>query len=294
MGFIVNTNTFYVSSQLYSLGTLIPAFDVKIQQARHQLKKAYASPDLLEGSDNNALALERCIQLNNEINTLYDQEEEVYRPALPWAYHSMPFVNTPVRIMQGNNPVQEVFFKVQLNSQTDAKASVRKLISDLTKNVSDDFIPVIKYEITRVFESDVVKLWDRLFKDNQENSTTSIEIYASFILLDRIKSQALSIRKNSHLNEEVKNNTKDLYVVSDAYLGGVFLAHCMLFQSQTENGSIKASSLQVTNLGTISKIDPEDMDKTYENWKHELINDMNSGYPVAYKVQKLQDIIGNS
>ncbi len=135
---------------------------------------------------------------------------------------------------------------------------------------------------------------------------SQVSLVASFIELYRVRVfDPIVIRKGAQISSELKKNAADYLVLSGAVLGAVFLGigrHAS--QSTQDPLEGKRSNEEVmSSFSTVSFISQGAIPKTnrdandvnlwsvYNNWKDVLLKDPNTGYPIAFKTRKLQDVL---
>ncbi|PCI75156.1 hypothetical protein COB21_05985 [Candidatus Aerophobetes bacterium] len=122
-------------------------------------------------------------------------------------------------------------------------------------------------------------------------------VIGSFISLARIKSlDPVAIREDATLDTDLVENAERYRVITETVLGGVFIGFGTRTTVTPEPNSARtiASSLNVFSFvsqGAIPLSDEFDLWKTYNAWKRTLVTDEHSGFPIAFKVRELMDVL---
>ena len=132
------------------------------------------------------------------------------------------------------------------------------------------------------------------------NQDVAVQLTGSFVTLSRVMTiDPIVIRDVDAISSELKKNAEQYYVLTEAILGGFFLGYglCSEFEKTlSENQSYLKSSLSKISIfsfisqGAIPKVQDKNLWDTFKNWKQVLMDDIYSGYPIAFKVRKLSDV----
>ncbi|MBA3238816.1 MAG: hypothetical protein H0T62_10805, partial [Parachlamydiaceae bacterium] len=120
--------------------------------------------------------------------------------------------------------------------------------------------------------------------------------------LNRVRSiEPIIFTKNSDISEQLKEKCDDYYVLSEAVLGGVFIAlGKSIVSTQVQSGDkdfATISKIQMCSFfsqGAILQIkdsrDKIDMWSIYSDWKESLKDDY-AGFPIRFKFRELRSIL---
>ncbi|CAM0117707.1 hypothetical protein [Rhabdochlamydiaceae symbiont of Dictyostelium giganteum] len=149
---------------------------------------------------------------------------------------------------------------------------------------------------------DLVDQVSRMILDQYQDQ--EVCLLGSFITLSRVRViDPIVIRKHAVLSDQlIQTKTASKFsVISEAVLGGAFIG----FGTNISNNTLSESSssqeikkvvsqmhtFSFISQGAIPTTDNFSLWDTYNNWKKKLITDQHCGFPVAFKVRKLTDIL---
>jgi hypothetical protein len=137
-----------------------------------------------------------------------------------------------------------------------------------------------------------------------QTTDARVALIGSFICLERVKViDPLIIRPNTKLSAELINKSSQYYVLSEAVLGAVFLGIGKDVSIKGEAHDIATDQERISKLTTVSfisqgvipKLNPKIQDinlwNVYVDWKEALVSDPHSGYPIGFKVRRLQNVL---
>lgn len=286
----MNFNKYFSIPPNISLGDIV--FDKTLQQQKNQLAIRNYTEQLLDlkdddNDDNDEIARISALRPKMEPLPLSDFAEDclLSLESIPWDNRCV------VRIHQGKKPHVENFFKIHFTNEDNVNNKMNRLIRDLVKGVPNTDSLAITSDLTDKVTSLIRGI---LMEQNNESNgnLTEVELYASFIALDRTKTFGpLSIRRSASLSDRLLKNASRMYVISECLLGGIFFGFRKKITGTVDNSSFSSNTLKVISMGTISKIDCNDLDVSYKNWKESILNNPDSGYPISCKVKNLEEII---
>lgn len=140
---------------------------------------------------------------------------------------------------------------------------------------------------------------------------TSVTLIGSFITSERVRLiSPLRLRLPVWLSEDLKRNPGNYYVLSEAVLGGVFLGIGRSFaqvdpqilasnpSSLEEKWKNSLISVKFISQGAIPKINQKieevNLWTVYTDWKNSILDDVNSGYPIGFKVRSLTEVLAEN
>lgn len=267
--------------------------EIFLQNQLNQLFNDQSQPSMkqLESkSDNNNES-----SLDSKIMAIYDKMASLYKKQeddFLWNVEGIPWdKNCVVKIQQGNMPYVENFFKMQFSSTENLSGRMDLLVKDLVKGVANIDSSLIPSDMINNVSSLIKKNLDQQLTQSNKVSN-EVELIASFIALDRTKSMGpLSLSKGATLSNHLIKKASRLYVITECQLGGIFFALRTKMSGSGDNSSFNCKSIHVISKGTISTIDRDDLDASYDHWKKSLLDCPDSGYPISCKVKKLEEII---
>ena len=163
--------------------------------------------------------------------------------------------------------------------------------------------------------------------DMLSSKDVEVHLIGSFVTLNRVKTiDPIFLRKGADISPELKKDVDQYYVLTEAVLGGVFIGfglHCsesekphdvdqkssiILKSPESEEAidakhqvstikSHEASKISVFSFisqGAIPKVQDRDLWSAYLSWKQGLLDGVYSGYPVAFKVRNLLEILNEN
>lgn len=227
--------------------------------------------------------------INSKILSVYERQsvDDFYLgfESIPWDKRCV------VTTHQGRTPYLENLFKMQFTSAECVSYKMNNLVKNLVKGVPNTDTGAISSEMIDNVSSLIEKFLIKQLNECDEASI-EVELYASFISLDRTRSFGpLAIRSNAVLSDKLIDNASRIYVISECLLGGIFFGLRRNIIGVAEKSSFSCKTLQVISKGTISNMVYNDLDASYNNWKKSLLNNLQDGYPISFKVKNLKEII---
>jgi hypothetical protein len=136
---------------------------------------------------------------------------------------------------------------------------------------------------------------------------TEITLLGSYITLPRVRVlDPVKIRKDAKISNELKQQSRDHYVLTEAILGGAFFGFGIRTSKighesdETERGkdiraiTSRISTMSFISQGAIPKINKSaekvSLWDVYTSWK-EVLEEDHSGYPVGVRFRNLWDIL---
>merc|ERR1712154_238450 len=130
-------------------------------------------------------------------------------------------------------------------------------------------------------------------------------LLGSFVTLSRVRAfDPIILREDAILNEELLEQKGKYSVITESVLGGVFVGFGTRISTTLENtSSLKhesakeiASSLDsfsFVSQGAIPITEQVNFSlwDTYNSWKKKISMESNCGFPIAFKVRSLTDIL---
>lgn len=176
--------------------------------------------------------------------------------------------------------------------QQTAKKQIEEFTQHLTKI---SYLPSVIDLIEQITES----VLNQAQHENQE-----VCLLGSFITLPHGRMiDPIYTRENAVLSKELTNETTaaKYSVISETVLGGVFIGFGIRISKQQEAEQDKlqdiksiTSALQIFSFvsqGAIPQTENFNLWDTYNNWKTRLTTNEHCGFPIAFKVRSLVDVL---
>jgi hypothetical protein len=138
----------------------------------------------------------------------------------------------------------------------------------------------------------------------QTQGDQEVCLLGSFITLPHVRvMDPIVIRKDAVLDERLMNPTQaaKYSVITEAVLGGVFIGFgSTLSKASSEDSSNKTDVQSLTSSmrlfsfvsqGAIPSTDHFNLWDTYNSWKKRLTSERHCGFPIAFKVRRLIDVM---
>lgn len=178
--------------------------------------------------------------------------------------------------------------------QQSAKSQIENFTDYLTRT---HYLPTIIELIEQITQSILKQA-----KENQE-----VCLLGSFVTLSRVRViDPIVIREDAELDAEFKNPeiAAKYSVISESVLGGVFIGFGTRISKQQEPEqepdqdkktiqSITSDlhTFSFVSQGAIPATENFNLWDTYNSWKKKLTSDKHCGFPVAFKVRSLLDVL---
>lgn len=301
------TAYFSLAGDYYMPGCIIPETTLELKKLERKLNQL----QLLKASKEEKFA-EYKLQIEDEkkaieeeyerkfysilkkMNAIYARMHPLNFDLLWWSQAIRWDRRCTVKVIQGNNPYLENFSRIQFTAGVIMQGVIPRLFEDLLKEMPSEYTDIIRQrqieEFTRQVKS-ALKIEPAIKSKEDSETLQQVELCASFICLDRVQSYGpLSIRNSKAvLNEKLIENAFRLYVITECLLGGLFLGYRTHTTAKTSNLSVE--EIAIISKGTISPIIPGNLNASYRSWKESLLNNHHAGYPIAYKVKSLKEIL---
>lgn len=311
----------------YALGSLIhksnlmlPVLNKKRLAIESELQEAYRektelpdTPLYKQVKDSQQflmiLANDKIERIKSKFEEVCGQIRDYYKEKTPSVEETLPIDSSLSKIRTENRSFQSekmqhlIFRKATANAidRTQLQEKVNQFVSQLFSESS--------YSITLpsgAVEGVVNSI------ENLLDTETQISLVGSFITLPRvITMDPVRIREGSKIGDNLKQNARQYYVLTEAVLGAAFLGigkstfveHKETIEKETIN---PVSSSFMSRLAMVSFISQGVIPKTskdatdvnlwsvYTHWKEALQTDFHSGYPIGFKVRKLADILSEN
>lgn len=138
-----------------------------------------------------------------------------------------------------------------------------------------------------------------LKQSQQENQ--EVCLLGSFVTLSHVRvMDPIVLRQDAILSDQLRDPAKAARysVISESVLGGVFIGFGTRIlknqDSSSDDAKSVASHLHVfsyVSQGAIPPTDNFNLWDTYNGWKKRLTTDVHCGFPIAFKVRKLTDVL---
>lgn len=285
------------------LGSIVPETTLELSYLKDQFDQLCSEQLQYELQNdpetNNAIDpdhSEKLLSVSNAMKSVYQKINSSPVDDCLWGLEYIPWDNKcVVRVIQGRNPYLENFFKIQFTNIEGVDSTMEALIKDLVTGMPNGYSKMICPQTVKAATRQIkTVLKNELAIELKDTSTPlpQVELYASFIRLDRVRSyDCLFVQKNAVLSDNLTNNASSLYVISECLLGGLFFGLRSKTSSEEDNCFFNCKEMSVFSKGTISTIALNDLDISYKKWKDSLLNDPNTGYPIAYKVKNFKEIM---
>jgi hypothetical protein len=175
------------------------------------------------------------------------------------------------------------------------RQSAQAQISSFTKHLTKmRYLPAVVDLVDQVTET----ILSQAKEEDQE-----VCLLGSFITLSRVRViDPIVIREDAVLSQEIrKEQTASKYsVISETILGGVFIGFgsriSKIQNVDTATNDPKSITSKLTTFsfvsqGAIPSTNNFDLWTTYNNWKEKLTTNPHCGFPIAFKVRNLTDVL---
>jgi hypothetical protein len=140
--------------------------------------------------------------------------------------------------------------------------------------------------------------------ENMVKTGHKVKLIGCVITLNRVRiMDPIVLRKEAKISENLLINCSNYYVITEAFLGAVFLGFStVVTESEISNSSQRGAKTMNSSMTMVSYISqgaiPKmgnslhnmDLRAVFRSWKEELMSDMNTGYPIRFTCRNLRDI----
>lgn len=277
------TDRFYSWKFGAVLGDLVSKEQLQEQVINGQIK------DVETEQDSNAI--------KEQLESLYTQKMSLIEKIIDQRFSMLPLENIflpvagRISTIQGQRPHLENVQKFRFSAHGSVDKQIYQVMSELIKGTLIDYSVLRSEALVENTIRDIKKLVEQNLCKGPLDAVIEVELYASCIVLDRVRVyENLSVRK-SGLDSYLLKNAGDLYVISEALLGGLFFGTRTAIRAHDGTRDTSLSTMSISQKGTVSQIVFGDLDATYENWKRDLLENRETGYPFAYKVKNLKSLL---
>lgn len=292
---MIDFDSYYPCQEDCQLGNIVLETTLELQQVDqkiNELMNFLMNLEINEKSDDYEQKIE---SQTEELSKYFAIKKTIYSKIAtsPRLFENIPWQNHSVSVKQGEIPYSENCFTISFKGTSIAPDAI---FNEIAEKLIQGMPHCHKNTISFNHLSGITEKVNQILRGNtlnaEEGNGTQVELYASFISLNRTKGyDSLRIREDACLSESMVNNASSVYIVSECLLGGLFLG--LQTYTENENGTrnFALSTMSVEQKGTLGKVVLNNLDQSYVNWKNALLNDPNAGYPIAFKVKNLKTLI---
>jgi len=128
-----------------------------------------------------------------------------------------------------------------------------------------------------------------------ELGTQEVCVLFSYMTLSKVRMlDSIVLHKGAALESLIKEKNIDQYsVIAQTILGGAFIGFGSRCSSEEDLGDDPShfQSLSFISQGAIPPEQTFDLWSTYVKWKKQLLSAPENGFPLAYKLRPLKDIL---
>ena len=175
------------------------------------------------------------------------------------------------------------------------KQSTQSQISDFASHLTKmRYLP----EVTDLVDQLSKSILDETRQEDQE-----VCLLGSFVTLSHVRViDPIVIRQDAELGETFtqRDQAEKYSVITESVLGGVFIGFGSRVTGSREPGqgardprevASSLSSFSFVSQGAIPETHHFNLWETYNSWKKKITSDTRCGFPIAFKVRKLMDVL---
>jgi hypothetical protein len=179
------------------------------------------------------------------------------------------------------------------------EANVGKILDDFLLRLFSDRDPTLLFP-HNTLEAVSKSIQEMVYAKHQ------IVVIGAFIELGKTRYiDPVKVRDKAVISEELRANAQNLFVVTEAVIGGAFLGYGQYIVGSDEESSILGDKINNLALSTISACSfisqgaivpvgsssyKSNLLTIYNNWKEALTKDEEAGYPIEFGVRNLNVI----
>lgn len=294
----------------YAMGGIIRTAELEVPYLEQQICDLQAESDRLnkmkqEEKSNNIESKQKVIiWYNHQINTLGKRIKHLqelldkYKTELDqkaiYHEHALPidFDRSMLRNKTLSDESENMHYIV-IKDRESVEKQIEVFIDNLTQM---RYMPSVVDLVNRL-SSNIV--------NEMQSEKHEIFLLGSFVTLSRVRViDPVIIRKDAILNDELLEQNKKYSVITESVLGGVFVGfgtRVSTIQKSTSSSKHESAEEIASSLDSFSFVSQGAIPiteqanfslwNTYDSWKKKIAMEINCGFPIAFKVRSLTDIL---